>query len=294
MSNNLIIKEVNFLGDNLLAIQEKSTGKIYTAINFVLRGLGFDDKQIEYQRDKWCSDKVIQKGTLKFSGTFLKAKTNKDIWCIDIKKLPLALAKINITPKMQNEMSTLAEKLEEYQDRCADELAEVFLIKSNEQKGKQIESIEVINQSANIILSTLSGAGIEMEGIHKVYLLKQLYRKADIEIPDIRVEQETMLYDKEMIAKKLSVLSTNNKPHTLAISGIIQKLDIAKENIVITSYEKHGHIGVIEQYRPVVLEQIKEWLDNNNYPTKISYTDGKNNVKSCTVSYEILKQKAIL
>ncbi len=174
----------------------------------------------------------------------------------------------------------------EIHDKLIDEYFEIRE-QQTKQKEKRIESIEAINQSANIILSTLSGAGIEMEPIHKVYLLKQLYRKADVEIPDIRVEQQTMLYDKEMIAKKLGVLSTNKKPHTLAISGIIQKLDIAKENIVITSYEKHGHTGVIEQYRPVVLEQIKEWLNNNNYPTKISYTDSNNNIKNCTVFYEM-------
>lgn len=41
--------------------------------------------------------------------------------------LPLALAKINITPKMKREQPELTSKLELYQDKCADVLASVFL-----------------------------------------------------------------------------------------------------------------------------------------------------------------------
>lgn len=126
--DELEVRSVNFQGSSLLAIQDKITGKIFTAINNVLRGLGFDEKQIEYQRDKWVDDKAIMKGTQKFSGTLLGAGTGKETWCIDIMKLPLALAKINITPKIKIEMPELAERLEIYQDRCADALAREFNI----------------------------------------------------------------------------------------------------------------------------------------------------------------------
>ena len=125
--NDLIIKNVPFCQAELLAVQDRKTGKICAGINCILRELGFDDKQVEYRRDKWTQDKVIGKGTLKFSGTLLGAKTGKDIWCIDIKKLPIALAKIEITPKMENEMPKLSEKLEKYQDECADILANAFI-----------------------------------------------------------------------------------------------------------------------------------------------------------------------
>lgn len=51
----------------------------------------------------------------------------QDSFCISIRKLPLALAKINITPKMKREQPELTSKLELYQDKCADVLASVFL-----------------------------------------------------------------------------------------------------------------------------------------------------------------------
>ncbi len=125
--NNVEVKEVGFLGVELLAVKEVESGRIYAGINAILKDIGFDEKQIEYRRDKWVTDKTISKGTLKFSGTLVGAKTGKDVWCIDIKKLPLALAKLEITPKMEKEMPKLSEKLEAYQDTCADVLAAAFL-----------------------------------------------------------------------------------------------------------------------------------------------------------------------
>ena len=127
--SDLITKNVPFYGAELLAVQDKTTGKIYAGINSVLRELGFDEKQTEYRRDKWKNDKILNKGTLKFSGTLLGLPTGKDTWCIDIKKLPIALAKIEITPKMEKELPELSDKLEHYQECCADVLAEAFLSK---------------------------------------------------------------------------------------------------------------------------------------------------------------------
>lgn len=125
--NDLVVKEVNFLGVDLLAVKDVESGKIYAGINAILKDMGFDEKQIEYRRDKWVTDKSISKGTLKFSGTLIGAKTGKDVWCIDIKKIPLALAKLEITPKLERELPELSDKIETYQDACADVLAEAFL-----------------------------------------------------------------------------------------------------------------------------------------------------------------------
>lgn len=95
MSNELVVKEVEFLNTNLLAIQQKETGRIYAAINFILRGLGFDDIRIRYQRDKWLEDKVISKGVQKFYHPSEIGGT-QETYCISLNKLPLALAKINM------------------------------------------------------------------------------------------------------------------------------------------------------------------------------------------------------
>lgn len=123
----LQVTEFNFYGDSLVALRDNVSGEIYAGINSVLRGLGFADAQIRYQRDKWTKDISISKGVLKFS-----IPTNggyQSTECINSRKLPLALAKINITKRMLRDYPDITHKLELYQDKCSDVLASVFIDK---------------------------------------------------------------------------------------------------------------------------------------------------------------------
>lgn len=52
---------------------------------------------------------------------------NQDTNCISIRKLPLALAKINITKRLERDCPHITAKLELYQNKCADVLASVFI-----------------------------------------------------------------------------------------------------------------------------------------------------------------------
>ena len=126
----LEIKKVDFYDSELIGVQETATGKVFTAINNVLRGIGFDEKQIEYQRNKWKEDEVVSKGVQKFS--YPSEGGTQEAYCIDIMKLPLALAKINITPKIKKENPRLAEMPELYQDKCAEVLAKSFFRKQTD------------------------------------------------------------------------------------------------------------------------------------------------------------------
>ncbi len=57
--------------------------------------------------------------------------------CISTHKLPLALAKINITKRLERDYPHIAEKLELYQDKCADVLVAVFI------DGKSADNIGI-------------------------------------------------------------------------------------------------------------------------------------------------------
>lgn len=129
MMNNtaLQVTNFNFYGDELIALKDNATGEIYTAITHVLRGIGFNDKQIEHQQRKIINDEILKSHTLKFSGVDLNMPSINEIWCISQHKLPLALAKINITPKMKKTQPELSERLLRYQDKCSDVLASVFI-----------------------------------------------------------------------------------------------------------------------------------------------------------------------
>ena len=151
-TNNTALQVTNFdfYGDNLIALQDNATGEIYTAITHVLRGIGFTDKQIEHQQNKILNDEILKSHTLKFLGVDLNMPSVNEIWCISQRKLPLALAKINITPKMKQNQPELVSKLELYQDKCADVLASVFIdhkILSQPNLQPLIDSLSILTQT---------------------------------------------------------------------------------------------------------------------------------------------------
>lgn len=123
----LQVTDFNFYGDELIALKDNATGEIFTAITHILRGIGFNPRQIEHQQNKILKDELLRSHTLKFSGVDLNMPSVNEVWCISQRKLPIALAKINITPKMKKEQPELSERLLTYQDKCADVLASVFI-----------------------------------------------------------------------------------------------------------------------------------------------------------------------
>nr|WP_302549533.1 phage antirepressor N-terminal domain-containing protein [Enterocloster clostridioformis] len=283
--NDLVVKNVPFCGTELLAVQERGNGKIYAGINLLLAGLGFNEYQTRYRREKWLEDKSLSKGVRKFSHPSDKGGM-QEAYCINITKLPLALAKLEITPKMEKEMPELSAKLEEYQDRCADVLAEAFLPKKEKQDKPKKESRASVNMTVKTIDTIFSRAGVDP--LYIAVEAKRIYAEAgyDIKIPLI-TDKETMskLYDCTSLAEAVGAYSEKGNPHTKAISAILQKLTILESEIVTTPYSRNGHDGVTIQYKPSVLEKVREWLEENYYPTKIPYTDSKGKQTICTVVY---------
>lgn len=122
----LQVTDFNFYGDNLIALKDNASGEIFTAINSILRNIGFTERQVRHNRNKWVNDSIVSKGCQNFVIPDRNG-INQDTLCISNRKLPIALTKITITPKMKQTQPELASKLELYQDKCADVLASVFI-----------------------------------------------------------------------------------------------------------------------------------------------------------------------
>lgn len=178
----LEIKKVDFYDSELIGVQEAATGKVFTAINNVLRGIGFDDRQIEHQRNKWKEDEVVSKGVQKFS--YPSEGGTQEAYCIDIMKLPLALAKINITPKIKKENPRLAEMLELYQDKCAEVLAKSFFRKQTDFIKSYSTKATSVGELANLMKEwgrALRDANGDPEKIVELY--EKLNRQLGMDIP---------------------------------------------------------------------------------------------------------------
>jgi len=117
-------KVVNFNGAELVAVKANN-GKIYAGVSWICKGIGFDKNHKDRQVKNIQSDVVLRQGCVKFdAGVF---DPHNEVLAIELDFLPLWLAKISITPKMQQEMPWLARSLVEYQLKAKDVLARAFL-----------------------------------------------------------------------------------------------------------------------------------------------------------------------
>lgn len=134
-------KLVDFNGSELLAVKAND-GKIYAAVNWICKGIGLTKGQMQNERKKIQEDIVLSKGERN-----LVLPTNggmQEVLCIEIEYLPLWLAKISITPKMQKETPWTVKRLVEFQLKAKDVLAAAFLQKPT----TQAELIAMMAQQA--------------------------------------------------------------------------------------------------------------------------------------------------
>lgn len=122
--NELVVKQVDFMGDSLLATQD-IYGNIWVGVSYICKGIGLNKNEKNRQIQNVQSDEVISRGCIKFgAGVF---DPNNETIALRLDYVPLWLAKISITPAMKEENPEVVKKLVEYQLKVKDILAQAFL-----------------------------------------------------------------------------------------------------------------------------------------------------------------------
>ena len=128
--NELEVRKVPFMGTELMAARDND-GQIWAGVRWICNGIGMNKTQTNSQVEKIKEDKALMKGY----GNF-RIPTNggqQNTLCLKLDYVPLWLAKIAITPKMERETPELAARLEQYQLKAKDVLAAAFLPQSKQQ-----------------------------------------------------------------------------------------------------------------------------------------------------------------
>lgn len=154
-----------------------------------------------------------------------------------------------------------------------------------EKEKNKKEKLSSVNQMAKNITGLLQEAGVDAKFIAAEVV--RIYTDNGYPVHSSVITEDSKLWDCTSIAKELRILSTNGNPHDKAVSAIIQKLNLFADEIVRTAYSKNGHDGVTVQYKDSVLEKVKEWLEDNGYPTVIEYGLANGKTNNCKVVYDI-------
>ncbi|HGT0333574.1 TPA: BRO family protein, partial [Clostridioides difficile] len=133
-------------------------------------------------------------------------------------------------------------------------------------KANEIESLDTVNKTIEILTPFLDGAGIDEKA--KLLTAKTIYKKAGIELP-LEIEEKEHFYDTVQIATKLNIYSKSNKPAFHAVGEIIKKLNIQDNEKLVVLESKKGWSGSVNKYSESVIGKISKWIEENNRPTKI-------------------------
>ena len=128
--NELEVRKVPFMGTELMAARDND-GQIWAGVRWMCDGIGLTKGQMQNERNRIREDKVLSKGERN-----LVLPTNggqQNTLCLKLDYVPLWLAKIAITPRMERETPELAARLEQYQLKAKDVLAAAFLPQSKQQ-----------------------------------------------------------------------------------------------------------------------------------------------------------------
>lgn len=127
-------------------------------------------------------------------------------------------------------------------------------------------------RTANQLTKLWEAAGVLPE--YQALALSGLYQEEGINLPGIALQHAPVTYDKTTIAEKLGIKSKAQKPHPTAVGAIISQLELSPDEVYEVPYYKHGHDGISAQYTQSVIDKVRKWLEDNNYPTLIE-SDGK-------------------
>ena len=130
--NELEVKKVPFMGTELMAARDNS-GQIWAGVRWMCNGLGLSRGQRDRQSLNIQADSVLSKGAANLRLP-TKGGTQRTL-CLKLDYVPLWLAKIAITPRMERETPELAARLEQYQLKAKDVLAAAFLPQSKQQSA---------------------------------------------------------------------------------------------------------------------------------------------------------------
>ncbi|HBF5054297.1 TPA: phage repressor protein [Clostridioides difficile] len=134
------------------------------------------------------------------------------------------------------------------------------------EKANEIESLDTVNKTIEILTPFLDNAGIDEKA--KLLTAKTIYKKAGIELP-LEIEEKEHFFDTKQIATKLNMYSKTNNPAFVAVCEIIKKLDIKEEEKLIVLANKDNWNGTTTKYSQSVIDKIRNWIEENNRPTKI-------------------------
>lgn len=149
---------------------------------------------------------------------------------------------------------------------------------------KQKESLNAVNETVKILTDLLEKAGCTAE----VQLLtaKTIIEQNTGVILPITIHADKQYYDTEYIAREVGIyVKSSGRPAEKAVNEIIRRLDIT-EDMHTETWETNGKWqGTVRKYSDEVIDMVRDWCMDNDYPNDIEYTQSDGQTKKYHVKW---------
>ena len=146
------------------------------------------------------------------------------------------------------------------------------------------ERLASVNNAVKILTPLLEKAGCGS----KIQLLtaKSLYEKAEVFLP-IEIESDKQYWDTVHIARQVGIYTkSSGKPSDKAVNEIIRRIGVTEDDYTDTWESKGSWQGTVRKYSDSVIERIKCWIADNDYPEDIEYQQSNGEIKAWHVVYQ--------
>lgn len=122
------------------------------------------------------------------------------------------------------------------------------------------------NKTARLIADILKDANVPHEQI--AVNIAKMYEPLGITVYLDGMGGEK-IYTASEIARINGILSVKGKPHAYAVSAIISILKIGDEYKIVKPYQLGETVVISVKYDEYVVNAVREWLEQNNWPCEI-------------------------
>lgn len=164
-----------------------------------------------------------------------------------------------------------------------------------EEKYKEEKKKVTQTEQKRPLLTAVTGAAkfltslIEKAGCNgKIQLLtaKSFYETNGYPVL-VEIGADKQYWDTVHIARQAGIyVKSSGKPADKAVNEIIRRIEVTEDDYVDTWESKGKWQGTVRKYSDSVIERVKCWIADNDYPSDIEYQQADGQTKAWHVTYQ--------
>lgn len=145
-------------------------------------------------------------------------------------------------------------------------------------------SLTAVTGAAKFLTSLTEKAGCD--GKIQLLTAKSFYETNGYPVL-VEISADKQYWDTVHIARQAGIyVKSSGKPADKAVNEIIRRIEVTEDDYVDTWESKGKWQGTVRKYSDSVIEGVKCWIADNDYPSDIEYQQADGQMKAWHVTYQ--------